>query len=307
MLTYDNWYNWEWKLGKDRPLNQFDQWLFKPKNINLDTSINFKQSTEKALELIYNTRSLPLGILYSGGLDSEIILKTALDMGIPVEAFTMRFLKNFNSHEIEYVESFAKTNNIRINCIDVDIHNWLFKKDYDYCYPSQVEKYQFAHAATPLHFFARNYIELHYGDFAIINGSGDVPLCLLPKKTKTTETEWGVGVAWDSQYKRLSLSDKYPEDVPLFFCYIPELQYNFLMEEEILNCIKPESKKLGVISSRHTLYHRLWPTLLKRQKYTGFEKINTTPVLRSTSQGGLEARTWYGYNEYLQFYRKSAQ
>lgn len=303
MHTFNNWYQWEWSIGGKNQVSPFDQWLFKPKNIGLDSSLTFKESVEKALYLISKTRNAPLGIMYSGGLDSEIILQTALDLDIPINVFSIRFCNNLNNHEMQYVKEFSEKNKIKINYIDVDIENWLYKEEYELSYPYQVRTYHYAHIATPLHFFARNFIANQYGDYAIINGSGDVPLALLPKKLDCTKNEWGISINWDSQFNRLNQSTIYPEDIPLFFCYIPELQYNFLMEQEILQCVNPAYKKCGVISSRHNLYHRLWPQLLRRQKYDGFEYVKSLRNVVRYKKLELESCTWYTYNEYLQFYR----
>ena len=302
MHTYKDWYNWEWISKSRKPVSFFNKWVFKPKNIGLDATLDFKKSVIKALELISDTRSLPIGIFYSGGLDSEIILKTAIEMGLPMQPFTIRFKGGLNEHEIYYTENFSKKFNVDINYIDVDIEQWLFGDEILSC-KNQARDYNFCHIATPLHFYARKLVESKFGDFSILNGSGDVPLSLVPDKYNCEKLKWTVGISWDSQYKRLCLSQQYKEDVPLFFCYIPELQYNFLREKELEHCVSENSKKMGVISSRHSLYHRLWPDLLPRKKFTGFEKLDKNFNYSFLNDGG-GLRTNYEYRDYLRFFEE---
>ena len=60
-------------------------------------------------------------VMYSGGLDSEIILVHCLRNKIPVRAMTMRLLVNgfaVNTHDLYYSEKFCRENNVEQVILD---------------------------------------------------------------------------------------------------------------------------------------------------------------------------------------------
>jgi len=74
--------------------------------------------------LIYEQRTSPLQLCYSGGLDSEFVLATLLDLGIPVEVIIMS--TQYNYHETKYAFRFCEAKNIKPTVVDLD-YDWFVK------------------------------------------------------------------------------------------------------------------------------------------------------------------------------------
>lgn len=96
----------------------------------LDKPVSSKlRSLSEILEDILSMRkSKTVEILYSGGLDSEIILKVCQIKNIPFKVITMRLLINgypINTHDLYYSEKYCRENNIKQNVIDLDVINFF--------------------------------------------------------------------------------------------------------------------------------------------------------------------------------------
>jgi len=303
MLTYNNWYQWQWRLGGDSPLNVYDSWIFTPKFEQI-TPMSFKESVQDALIKI-KALNKPLYLFYSGGLDSEIILKEAINMDIDIIPVTIRFNDDLNKNDMEYVYKFQERYGIDVVFLDLDLDKW-HRDSYYYSYRYLVNKYKFVHYATPLNFWARRKVEEMFGDCVTITGTGDMPLAFLPSKADVLKYQWLVAVAYDSQYKRLQwYGEHYPDDVPLFFVYTPELVKSFMCEPEIKHCVTHNSYKLSVGSSRKALYSRNWPELEVRTKYTGFESFIPDEDYCFTICPTNQASSYcfMDYNEYFRLFR----
>lgn len=75
-------------------------------------------------EVFQRKRSKTVNVLYSGGLDSELVLYLCMIHKIPVTALTMRLLINgypINTHDLYYSEKFCRENNVRQVILDLDV------------------------------------------------------------------------------------------------------------------------------------------------------------------------------------------
>lgn len=67
-------------------------------------------------------------VLYSGGLDSEIVLIGCMKNKIPTKAITMRIMSNgylLNTRDIYYAEKFCRNFKIEQKFLDLDVDNWF--------------------------------------------------------------------------------------------------------------------------------------------------------------------------------------
>lgn len=306
MLTYKNWYNFEWKFGKTAPLNCFDQWVFKPYISDLSDK-NFKESVTDALLKIKDLGK-PLVLFYSGGIDSEVILLECIKNEIDIIPVTIRFTDELNSQDVRYVNDFASRFNIDIHYLDIDFEEWFNDSKTEFGYRSLVSKYEFIHVATPLNLWARNQVTKLIGDCITITGAGDVPLANAYDKFDCFKWNWKICIAIDSQYKKLSWYKlNYPNDVPLFYMYTPQLARSFMNEPEIIDCVKEYSYKINVVSSKQRMFSRYWPELTTRKKYTGFEKVNInitkTDIFNDDFNNTLDMYTTIPYDDYIRLFR----
>lgn len=113
----------------------------------LDTSLTIQEVYRTHLQSI----SRPyVDVLYSGGLDSEILILSLLEMNIPMRVKTIKLYFNdllLNGYDLYFVDNFCRSRNIDIEFIDLEItkfHGSPF--DIDIC-----QKY---HMQKPYHSFS---------------------------------------------------------------------------------------------------------------------------------------------------------
>jgi hypothetical protein len=88
-------------------------------------------------------------VLYSGGMDSELVLYGLLDRGVPVQAITMRIKAHgmvLNTHDLYYAEKFCRERNIKQVVIDLEADKFFENGDHlQYLSPYKISQ---AHVAT---------------------------------------------------------------------------------------------------------------------------------------------------------------
>ena len=276
MPTHKDWFQMTFKLGGSMP-RYADNLEIVMCHTDLDTSLTFPQSVRRALELLAQKNKKVI-VQYSGGLDSEIIIREACAMGLDVVPYTLRFLNDLNDHEIYYCKLLESELGIEVKYIDLDFEAWMYDPEFEKGYYSYIAKHDIWHLAAPANWYLRDIIADIEGDCVVINGSGDTPLYMKPLKHRVTEYPWQVTYSMDGHWKRMWHSQTYyPDDAPLFFMYIPEIHYSYLTHPLFKHCVKPDSFKLGPSSTRHQLYQEYYPDALPRNKYTGYEKLQLRP------------------------------
>jgi hypothetical protein len=88
-------------------------------------------------------------VLYSGGMDSELVLLACLQKNIPVKAITLAIKIDgmiINTHDLYYAEKFCRENNVEQTILDLDAVNFFESgKYYDYLSPYYITE---PHVAT---------------------------------------------------------------------------------------------------------------------------------------------------------------
>ena len=91
-------------------------------------------------------------VLFSGGMDSECVIRSCLHSKIPVRALTARFMvKGYpvNTHDLYYAEKFCRENNVEQVFVDLDSEKFFESGRYaDYLVP-----YNIWHPHVAVHFW----------------------------------------------------------------------------------------------------------------------------------------------------------
>jgi len=131
-------------------------------DINTDTKVHFFNTellkvpdhnyislSEYCVDALQNRTTKFVDVLYSGGLDSELVLTLCLQHKIPVRAVTMRLVVNgypINTHDLYYSEKFCRSNKVEHILIDLDVERFFESgRHYNYLKPYLITE---PHVAT---------------------------------------------------------------------------------------------------------------------------------------------------------------
>ena len=96
-------------------------------------------------------------VLYSGGMDSECVLRSCLLQKIPVRALTARWMvKGYpvNTHDLYYAEKFCRENDVEHKIVDLDVEKFFENGDF-IAYNKPYYIWQ-SHVATHLRLFEQS-------------------------------------------------------------------------------------------------------------------------------------------------------
>jgi hypothetical protein len=222
-------------------------------------------------KVIRASTDLDLWVMFSGGIDSEVVLQSFLFADIPVNAAITCFRNNLNRQDVRYAVKFCETHGVPYKLLHIDIEEFFESGD-------ALRMADRTHCVHPvlLHtMWAMNQVN----GYPIL-GSAE---CYLVKRSADKDVlEPAVGSAADewvmhekeriaSWYRHL-LVERRPGCAG-FFQYTPEIMLAFLQDPimvELCNGRLPDHtdtmKVKAHIYRRHFLLER-------RVKYTGFENV----------------------------------
>jgi hypothetical protein len=199
-------------------------------------------------------------VLYSGGLDSELVLLSCIKNNIPVIAITVVIKVDgliINTHDLYYAEKFCRENNITHKLIELNANGFFESGKYlDYLTPYCIIE---PHVAT--HFWLLEQCEY----FPILGGDWPwVHTNIENKKLSPFRLEY-------SSYERF-MSDKGIYGIGNMIGYSLESSCN-LIQIHLDNHIDGES----VSNFKSRMYQKIYPELVPRLRSYGWEhhKTNT--------------------------------
>lgn len=197
-------------------------------------------------------------VLYSGGLDSELVLLSCLTNNIPVIAITLVIKVEgmiVNTHDLYYAEKFCREHNITHNLIELDGDKFFENgKHIDYLHPYHIIE---PHVATHLWLLEQcNYFPVLGGDWPWVHTQIDNKV-LSPFRLEF------------SSYERF-MQDKGINGIGNMIGYSLESSAK-LIQIHLNNHIGDES--VSVFKSR--MYRTMYPSLTARLRSYGWENHKT--------------------------------
>lgn len=205
-----------------------------------------------------------LDLLFSGGIDSEVVLRIYKDLKIPINVFIFKYENNYNHYEFNRAIQICESMGVSYKIIDFNVEKFFENDAYDiwtkvYCNSS---------GWLPLMKM------LDYLDNTPIIGSGD-PYWVRTSRDWTTKHSWNFEIdegakAWTAYCKSIDRSV-----VSDWYEYSPELlisHTNLPLIQDLINDKLPG--KLSSFSSKSVVHKQIWPDVEIRQKMIGFEGDN---------------------------------
>lgn len=260
----NNWYIWQY--GDDNPFGRQTAGLeFKTRFNKFYDPINTfgEELRNAAKSTLEHYPGLRPAIFFSGGVDSEIVLRAYLDIGANPEVCIIRYENDINILDVSYAIAICSSLGVNFRLIDFNLKKF-YENDAEKI--SEYAQIDFPKALPQLKF-------IDYTDGLPILCSGDPSWC----RTDEDYTKHGTWtskcyeheVGWSKYIRyidRPAIAEWLKWTPGLVLSYTKLNWFKKLINDEYYG-------KLGVNSTKIFGYREAYPDLILRKKLTGFESI----------------------------------
>jgi hypothetical protein len=238
------------------------------------TPTSLRSECVRAATLIRENINTPLLVCFSGGIDSEIIVRSFQEANISFEVVIMRLnyrdQLNVNQHDNIYAFDYVKKHNIPYHVVDIDLE-YIIRNVFEI----EADKYKGNYLGILIHTeitkqFPQHHCILGGGDLKLkrhrFNGRPAIPGLFIE------EGEISLS-AIEAAYRRgMGINNR-------FFMHTPELMLAWLLDPDVAHWIKYEYAFAGnfTVIDYHGIkafvLYKHWPDMTPRPKFNGFEKL----------------------------------
>jgi hypothetical protein len=261
----NNWYSWSY--GDSQFGRQTNNDKFNTHFARYNGSVySFKDELLKAARSTMDYCTLKPVILFSGGADSEIMLRAFLDIGVIPEIIIARYENDYNIYDVSYAVTICSILSVPYKIIDLNLQKF---------YENEAERMtELAQIDRPRALPYCKLLELVDG-FPIMGASD-----MSPMRTNDDYSQQGTWMmrCWEHDIgwsKFLRAIDK--PGIAEWFKWTPGLVLSYMNTSWFNKLVNDEYYgKLGSNSTKLMGYREAYPDLIERKKQTGFEKIEAT-------------------------------
>lgn len=242
----------------------YDRYVVNVGQVEIDRYNNTTWLDEqyRTAELIYKDLGKDLVVMFSGGTDSEIVLRAFKKIGITPRSIFIKFNNDYNIQDYKIAESVAKDLGINLETIEFDI--------VDFFNSGQAEEFAKTVQCSQIAYLNVYYHILKLQCPAVMGGE-----VLLKRNVSLPQFKWYYCFRENEDASAMRFSIKY--NLPLvneWFSYTPEMLAHFLENKRVKQLITERfNYKLASVSSKNTILYELMPSLIKKVKTHGFEKL----------------------------------
>lgn len=261
----NNWYSWSYDqhlpFGRQLHNGKLDTHFGKYTGPVNSFSKELENAASSTLEYYPNIRPT---ILFSGGADSELVLRAYLKIGANPKVCIVRYENDYNIYDVSYAVTICSLLNVQYSIIDFNLQKF---------YENDAEKIsELAQIDRPRALPQCKFMDLVDG--LPILGSSD----LTGVRTNDDYTIkgtwlircWEHDIGW-SKYLRETNRPGIAE----WFKWTPGLVLSFTKMQWFKKLVNDEYYgKLGCNSTKLIGYRETYPDMIERKKQTGFEKTD---------------------------------
>lgn len=229
-------------------------------------------------ELFENARNIrditsgPLDLMFSGGIDSEVVLRVYRELNIPINVFIFKYEDMLNYREFDHAIKVCTDLNIKHTVIDFNIKRFFENDAYDIW-----SKCKTSSSSRLPHMKLTEYL-----DNTPIIASGE------PYWKKQDDGTWVFVLEEDAKYwtiyhktiGRTAITDWYEYRPEVILSHMQLHRVQQLMNNQVLG-------KTSTVSSKALIHQAKWDDIIIRAKMVGFEK-NLIPSKESKPRYMLE-------------------
>jgi predicted PP-loop superfamily ATPase len=223
---------------------------------------NWLEEQYRTADMVSKEFGKDLVVMFSGGTDSEIVLRSFLKIGVKPRAVFIKFKDDYNWND--YLNGLVICNELGImmETIEFDVKEF-YKSGEAAEFATVLQCRQIAYL-TVYH----NILKLQAP--AVMGGE-----MLLRRHVTPTDSKWYYTFRENEDASAMRFSMKYT--IPLvneWFSYTPEMIGYYLENTGIQQLITERyNYKLASVSSKNEILYKLMPELVRKNKTTGYEKL----------------------------------
>jgi hypothetical protein len=258
----NNWYKWNYGDGPTFGRQQDNKIFTTSFSCGyIDKHSSFKEELINAAKSVIDHYTAKPSILFSGGLDSDIMLRSFLLAGARPNVYIYRYEKDYNIYDVSYAVTICSMLNIDYKIIDFNLEKFFSTDAERLAELAQIDRPR----ALPYCSF------LEQTDGLPILGASDLSIHRT-NDNYTTKGSWAVrcwehDVAWSKFIRTIN-----KPAVGEWFKWTPGLVMSYTKTKWCQKLINDKFPgKLGVNSTKIEGYREAYPDLIDRKKQTGFE------------------------------------
>jgi hypothetical protein len=263
----NNWY--KWKYGNEYFGRQPS--TVSPLKFETSYACGFNKSVKSFKEELNDAAASTLDhypglrpcVFFSGGVDSELILRSYLNIGANPKVFILRYENDINIYDVSYAITVCNLLNVDYNLIDFNLSKFYFNDSETVSEQAQIDR---PRLLPHLKF-------TECADGLIIVGHSDVRWY----RTDDDYSKQGTWLAQDFEHDigcdKYNILHNRPA-IYQWWKWTPGLVMSYTKLnwfQDLINDRYPG--KLGINSTKLIGFRELYPSLLDRKKSTGFEHI----------------------------------
>lgn len=267
-FTLNNWFEWYYddELFGRQDLNNFKKFTSRY-NSNIKLLGTYKEELHKTarntLE-VFNGKDLTL--CFSGGIDSEVVLRSYLEIGHPIKVIIYRYENNINEYDVYHAIKVCEQLGSPYKIIDFNL-----KKFFEHDASAMIEVCQ---VDKPLQLVGCKMLEITEG--IPIMGEGDPLINLRPTYNANDETSYYWAVTdWSVEFCREQYVRHINKiSIPAWLHYRPEVVLSCLESEYVHKLVTNQYKGIySCLSNKYDQYSVYFPDIINRTKVSGFENV----------------------------------
>jgi hypothetical protein len=248
----------------------FDRYKVEVGSIDYDhyKKSNWYEEQLRTADLVYKDFGKEFVVMFSGGTDSEIVIRSFLAIGIKPRCVFIKFKDGYNDGDYQTALEITKSLDINLEVFDFDVKNFYYSGQAAE-FASEIHCRQIAYLTV---YNAIKTIELP----AVMGGE----MLLRRRVPQNAESEWYYTFRENEDASAMRFSLKY--NIPLvneWFSYTPEMMVYFLENRGIQWLVSNKyNYKLASVSSKNTILNNIFPNLMKKKKTHGYENLGAFNV-----------------------------
>lgn len=216
----------------------------------------------RTANLIYDDFGSDLVVMFSGGTDSEIVLRAFKHVGITPRTVFIKFKNDYNIDDLKIAEEITRELDIKLEIIEFDVKEF-YNSGQAYEFSKTIQCRQMAYL-TIYH----NILKL--GMPSIMGGE-----MMLRRHVDVNGSQWYYCFRENEDASAMRFSLKY--NIPLvneWFSYTPEMMGYYLDHPNIQRLLNDKHNyKMSTVSSKNDILQNMMPSIIDKKKTHGYEKL----------------------------------